>query len=39
MQMSIKRGVTVKLTVKSGDGEAVAASVRAFFRKNLQNVR
>ena len=39
MQMSIKRGVTVKLTVKSGDGEAVSASVRAFFRNNLQNAR
>ena len=35
MQMGIKQGDTVKVTVEGGDEEAVAAAIEAFFKANL----
>jgi phosphocarrier protein len=35
MQMGIKCGDTVKVTVEGGDEEAVAAAIEAFFKANL----
>ena len=35
MQMGIKQGDTVKVSVEGGDEEAVAAAIEAFFKANL----
>ncbi len=35
MQMGIKQGDTVKISVEGGDEEAVAAAIEAFFKANL----
>ena len=35
MQMGIKCGDTVKVTVEGGDEEAVAAAIENFFKANL----
>ena len=35
MQMGIKQGDTVKVTVEGGDEEAVAAAIEAFFKANF----
>ena len=35
MQMGIKQGDTVKISVEGGDEEAVAAAIDAFFKANL----
>ena len=35
MQMGIKQGDTVKVTVEGGDEEAAAAAIEAFFKANL----
>ena len=35
MQMGIKQGDTVTVSVEGGDEEAVAAAIEAFFKANL----
>ena len=35
MQMGIKQGDEVKVTVEGGDEQAVAAAIEAFFKANL----
>ena len=35
MQMGIKQGDTVKVTVEGGDEEAVCAAIENFFKANL----
>ena len=36
MQMGIKQGDTVTVSVEGGDEEAVAAAIQDFFKNNLQ---
>lgn len=35
MQLGVKQGETVKVTVEGGDEEAVCAAMEAFFKANL----